>query len=97
MLGWVACGCVNNPTTFKADFDGHGTEKSGAAGDADGGGHFFFLLVMVGVYLTGRVLPNFCCLEPNEKIWISDFHFLSKIYFLDDFITKNPHTENTIN
>ena len=24
-------------------------------------------------------------------------YFLSKIYFLDDFVTKNPHTGNTIN
>ena len=40
---------------------------------------------------------NFCCPDPNEKIWILVSSVFAEIYFLDDFITNNPHTENKIN
>jgi len=38
-----------------------------------------------------------CCPDPNEKIWIWISSVFAEIYFLDNFIIKNPYTENTIN
>ena len=45
----------------------------------------------------GGYFPTFAVWSRIKKLDFRFPHFSSKIYFLDDFVTINPHTENTIN